>query len=185
MQSVENGRFNKYCQFAKFPEHMLTAPFTLSAVTKWSRFALFGLLGVGLCVAFRMLVKWDSNDEDDKKSIDVETSRLITKLIKIPAESVGRVIGRCGRNLRQTEKDTKVRRSEDQNVEEVEDSSIDMGANNVSHPTFGFRCLKIRGGTPKQNRLAHLAIYGNVAESEIPQVTRYMLVPEHAVEAIV
>ncbi|KAJ1365933.1 hypothetical protein KIN20_026417 [Parelaphostrongylus tenuis] len=92
------------------PEHMLTAPFTLSAVTKWSRFALFGLLGVGLCVAFRMLVKWDSNDEDDKKSIDVETSRLITKLIKIPAESVGRVIGRCGRNLRQTEKDTKVRR---------------------------------------------------------------------------
>ncbi|KAJ1365934.1 hypothetical protein KIN20_026418 [Parelaphostrongylus tenuis] len=67
---------------------------------------------------------------------------------------------------------------EDQNVEEVEDSSIDTGANNVSHPTFGFRCLKIRGGTPKQNRLAHLAFYGNVAESEIPQVIRYMLVPE-------
>ncbi|KAJ1353612.1 hypothetical protein KIN20_010273 [Parelaphostrongylus tenuis] len=53
-----------------------------------------------------------------------------------------------------------------------------MGANNVSHPTFGFRGLKIRGGTPEQNRLAHLAFYGNVAKSEIPQVIRYMLVPE-------
>ncbi|KAJ1353614.1 hypothetical protein KIN20_010275 [Parelaphostrongylus tenuis] len=103
---------------------MLTAPFSLSAVTKWSRFALFGFFGAGLCVAFRMLVNWDSNDEDDKKSIDGETSRLITKLIKIPAESVGRVIGRCGRNLWQTEKGTKI-------------------------------------------RLAHIAIYGNVAESEI------------------
>ncbi|KAK6755212.1 hypothetical protein RB195_013907 [Necator americanus] len=165
--------------------------------------AFVGVMCGGIFFLMKMLASWDqllgnaeeSNDKEEKLQ-----RRFITKLIRIPAKSIGAVLGRGGANVRRVEFETKTFIRivySDKNIDaRRKASSHDQIGNNVGEDWFANErtsrrpddegtFVEIRGENKEQIRLACLAVRGLVADSLMPQITKHLCAEPHVVGSII